>query len=103
MKERLTEYLKELEKSKNINKEELLVNIKFFQHERLVHLIVTVFVGIATLIFFGLGLIVESIGLLVLGLITTILFTFYIFHYYFLENSVQKLYDYYWDKKKDSK
>lgn len=103
MKEALQSYLNELEESKNIDQEKLLKNIEIFQHERLIHLIVTVFVGISTIIFFGLGLIIENILLLILSLITLILFSFYIFHYYFLENSVQKLYTYYWNKKKDSK
>lgn len=100
MKEDLTNYLIKLENSKSIDKKELLINIKLFQHERLIHLIVTVFVGLATLIFFGLGLITELVPLLILGIITLILFAFYIVHYYFLENSVQKLYKYYWDKEK---
>ncbi len=103
MKEALKNYLKELEDNKNIDEEKLLKNIEIFQHERLIHLIVTVFVGISTLILFGLGLIIENILLLLLSLITLVLFSFYIFHYYFLENSVQKLYTYYWDKKKSSK
>ncbi len=103
MKEALQSYLNELEESKNIDQDKLLKNIEIFQHERLIHLIVTVFVGISTIIFFGLGLIIENILLLILSLITLILFSFYIFHYYFLENSVQKLYTYYWNKKKDSK
>lgn len=100
MKRALLDYLKELEESKEIDEEKLLKNIEIFQHERLIHLIVTVLVGIVTLIFFGLGLILENVLLLVLTLITLVLFTFYIFHYYFLENSVQKLYEYYWKNKK---
>ena len=101
MKKELTNYLIKLENSKNIDKKELLTNIKFFQHERLIHLIVTVFVGLATLIFLGLGLITELISLLILSVITLILFAFYIVYYYFLENSVQELYKYYWDKEKE--
>ncbi len=103
MREALTNYLNELEKSNHIDEKELLKNIEIFQHERLVHLIVTVFVGICSVLFFGVGLLAENILLIILTFITLILFTFYIFHYYFLENSVQKLYTYYWDKKKSSK
>jgi len=103
MREALTNYLKELEKSDHIDEKELLKNIELFQHERLIHLIVTVFVGISTILFFGFGLLTEKILLLLLSFITLILFAFYIFHYYFLENSVQKLYTYYWNKKKSSK
>ena len=103
MKEALKSYLKELEESKDIDQEKLLKNIEIFQHERLIHLIVTVLVGIGTLVFFSLGLILENTLFLVLTLITLVLFAFYIVHYFFLENSVQKLYTYYWDKKKSSK
>ncbi len=103
MREALTNYLKELEKSDHIDEKELLKNIEIFQHERLVHLIVTVFVGICTVLFFAMGLFAENILLIILAFITLILFTFYIFHYYFLENLVQKRYTYYWNKKKSSK
>ncbi|MBR2678403.1 MAG: hypothetical protein IKE63_03200 [Bacilli bacterium] len=111
MKFKLKDYLKELreleEKKKKLNKEELndlLVNIKFFQHERLIHLLVTIFVGLGTIMFFGIAITNELLSFMVVGLITLILFFFYIFHYYFLENSVQELYDHYNSlKEKDSK
>lgn len=102
MKKKILNYMKELENSKSIDTKDLLVNIKLFQHERLIHLIVTVFVGLATILFFGIGLLTDNLFFLVLALITLILFAFYILHYYFLENSVQKLYDYYWNNKKNS-
>ena len=75
--------------------EELIYQIKFIQHERLIHLIVTVFVGISTLILLGVGIIAESIGFIFVSLMTLILFFFYIVHYYFLENSTQELYKHY--------
>ena len=107
MKVYLKDYIEEIDNLLNNNKKitddtikKHLIKIGFFQHERLIHLIVTVLVGIGTLVFFGLGLILENVLLLVLTLITLVLFTFYIFHYYFLENSVQKLYEYYWKNKK---
>ena len=105
MKYNLKEYLKyirNLETNKKIDKEEisdLLTNIKFFQHERLIHLIVTVFVGISTILFFGIALENELISFIILALITLVLFIFYILHYYFLENSVQELYKHYWNLK----
>ncbi len=102
MKKKIINYMKELENTESIDTKDLLVNIKLFQHERLIHLIVTVFVGLATILFFGIGLLTDNIFFLVLALITLILFAFYILHYYFLENSVQKLYDYYWNNKKNS-
>ena len=102
MKKKIINYMKELENTESIDTKDLLVNIKLFQHERLIHLIVTVFVGLATILFFGIGLLTDNIFFLILALITLILFAFYILHYYFLENSVQKLYDYYWNNKKNS-
>ena len=75
----------------------LLVWISFFQHERFVHLLVTVFVGICAVLFFISFLVIENILLLLLFFILLALFIPYIFHYYNLENGVQKLYDIYND------
>lgn len=79
--------------------ENILTEISFFQHERLVHLIVTFFAGISTILFLLGFIYFESIPLLLLFIITLLLFIPYIFHYYFLENGVQKLYDLYWKAK----
>ena len=54
-------------------RQEYLVHLSFYQHERLVHLLVTILFAI----------------------LTFILLIPYIRHYYFLENSVQKMYDLY--------
>ncbi len=101
MKQKLNDYIDELEdkiESKKIKKslsEEVLTKIQFFQHERLVHLIVTFFVGISAILFL-LGFIAfEMLPLLFLFIITFGLFIPYIFHYYTLENGTQKLYDIY--------
>ena len=109
MKLKLKDYLIELreldEKHKKLSKDELdllLTNIKFFQHERLIHLLVTIFVGLGTIMFFGIAVTTEMLAFLVVGLITLILFICYIFYYYFLENSVQELYDHYNSLKKNS-
>ena len=106
MKQRLEDYIKELEEKiekKDINKdlaEEVLTKISFIQHERLVHLIVTFFTGISCILFL-LGFIqFELLPLLFLFLITLLLFIPYIFHYYKLENGTQKLYDLYFEIKK---
>lgn len=98
MKLKLENYIKKTEKdikNNKVNKDELLIVIKFFQHERLVHLIVTFFVGISSILFLIGFLLVENIYLFVLFLITLCLFIPYIFHYYYLENGTQKLYDLY--------
>lgn len=93
MKKELEEYIKYVEnnKKKKDLKEEVLIKIKFFEHERLVHLIVTFFTGIAAILFFLGFLIIESIPLFILFIITLLLFIPYIIHYFYLENGTQKL------------
>lgn len=105
MKKYLTIYLKYLEdvqadsslsadELKKI-RSEMLVQIGFMQHERLIHLIVTVLFAI--LLFVSLGIAVSAAipAFLLLTLLILVLLVPYIAHYYFLENSVQKLYDIY--------
>ena len=102
MKIKLEDYIYDLESKKKINKEELddlYTWILFFQHERLIHLIVTFFTGIGTILFLFGSLYFSNIGILLLFIITLCLFIPYIFHYYYLENGVQKLYDLYFEKK----
>lgn len=90
-----------LKEDKLKNKDEIidkhLKQIEFYQHERLVHLIVTVFVGTMCVLFLLAGLFLENILVLLLFLLTFILFVPYIFHYYALENGVQKMYNQYWN------
>ena len=101
MKEMLNNYINKLEEkieSKDFSKDlkdEALTNIQFFQHERLVHLIVTFMTGVAAILFLLGYLITEVMPLLLLFFVTLLLFIPYIFHYYTLENGVQKLYDLY--------
>ena len=63
-------------------KQEHLTQVAFFQHERLVHLIVTITFAL-------------SMPLLVLAIAILILLVPYIKHYYLLENEVQKMYKQY--------
>lgn len=101
MKQKLNDYIKELEEKiekKDIKKglsKEVLTRIQFYQHERLIHLIVTFFVGVSCILFLLGFLSFELIPLLLLFLITLCLFIPYIFYYYTLENGTQKLYDIY--------
>ena len=100
MKLKLHDYIKSLEEGK----EKIDINyIIFFQHERLVHLIVTFFVGIAMVLFFIGFLITKNLLVFVLFALLLCLFVPYIFHYYYLENNVQKLYDYYLQSKRITK
>ncbi len=94
MKKMIDEYIEEVKKNKPL-KEDLLTHISFFQHERLIHLLVTIFTGIIAILFFISLQIIESFILLVLLILIICLFIPYIFHYYFLENKVQELYKIY--------
>lgn len=74
---------------------DLLVQIQFFQHERLVHLIVTVSFAILTILVFLSCLLTSLQELFILVVLLLVLLVPYIRHYYILENGVQKLYEYY--------
>lgn len=65
----------------------------YFQHERLIHLIVTVLFALSALIVFGIFIVVQSLYILVLEGLILVLLVPYIFHYFNLENGVQRLYD----------
>ena len=71
---------------------EHLVKVQFFQHERLVHLIVMVLFALMTLGTLIAFVVTESVGLLVLTVLFAGLLIPYIRHYYFLENQTQELY-----------
>lgn len=100
MRKYLNEYILEIEnklKEKISSKdvENHLVKISFFSHERLIHLIVTMFFALFSIIFIFVSINQKSILLLVIGLILLVVLFFYIFHYFFLENKVQYLYKLY--------
>ena len=106
MKERITKYLKymddlleSIESGEEMDLQKILKNhmvqIGFFMHERLVHLIVTVLFAIGTFMTIFTYLIVNNIGLLLLALLLIVLLIPYIKHYYLLENGVQKMYKQY--------
>lgn len=66
--------------------------IKWMQHERLVHLIVMLFVCFFTLIIFGFAVMQTSIPAIILFIILLGLSLAYLIHYFRLENGVQKWY-----------
>ncbi len=98
MKKYLYDYIAQIDeiiKSGNYNnlekiKEEHLIKIKFFQHERLIHLIITLFYCVFMLIFFAISSL--FLGFLIIAFILLIFVLFYIVHYFRLENGVQYLY-----------
>ena len=99
MKKYLYDYIKEidnkLENNKNNKslKEEHLVKINFFQHERLIHLIVTLSFALLTLV----SILISKYycSFIFITIVLLICLIFYIVHYYYLENGVQYLYKQY--------
>ena len=72
-----------------------LHQIAFFQHERLIHLLVTLLFALLTFAVFFINLFIPSIGLIILMIALIILLIPYIMHYFLLENGVQKMYKQY--------
>ena len=95
----INEYIEELESrilNEKITKkdiDDLIVKISFFQHERLIHLLVTLFFALFAVVLTYLSFNNPMYSLIALAII--VLLAFYIKHYYFLENSVQYLYKLY--------
>ncbi len=69
-----------------------LRQISFMQHERLIHLIVTMFVALFAILSFGLCYFVPTIPTGLLSLLLIVLTAAYILHYFRLENGVQRWY-----------
>ena len=96
------EYLAQAKEDSDLLKErlakekaELLVQIGFFQHERLIHLIVTVLFALMTILVFLLAVTNFAPWTGVLLMLLLVLLIPYIKHYWLLENGTQKLYEYY--------
>lgn len=71
---------------------EHLVQLQFFMHERLVHLLVTLTFALLTMgTFFLLYLDFQPVLVLLLVVLLVLLVP-YVLHYFLLENSVQKMY-----------
>ena len=71
---------------------DLMIQISFFQHERLIHLIVTITFALLTMLGIVASMFIQQIPLLVLTLLFIVLLIPYVRHYYILENGVQELY-----------
>ncbi len=79
----------------------LLKRIEFYQHERLIHLLVTLAFAIFFLLSLMMFMLVKQGAILVLSALFLILLIPYIKHYYFLENSVQELYTIYYSMERE--
>ena len=101
MKERILRYRKKIDEllnndSKDVNWrviiDEHLIQVGFFQHERLVHLIVTVTFALLLMLAVVAFLITEAVQIIFLCIAFLVLLVPYISHYYLLENETQKMY-----------
>lgn len=95
----IDEWLEKMERSAQVSQEilrdkmeEHLTQISFFQHERLIHLIVTVTFALLEMLAILLSVISDSLFALLLPVVILILLVPYIRHYYILENEVQRMY-----------
>lgn len=80
---------------REVLRQDLLVQIGFFQHERLIHLLVTLSFGLLAVLTFFVTCFYQNIGVYLLLCLLLILLIPYIRHYYILENGVQRLYQLY--------
>ena len=76
----------------NVLIKEHLIQIDFFMHERLVHLLVTLAFAMFGFLIFVVLILNFQPGLLLLFVAILVLLVPYIMHYYLLENGVQKMY-----------
>ena len=104
MEKRIKNYLRYLEgiriselseEELELLKGELLTQISFFSHERLIHLLVTLFFALFTVISIVAFVFTSYPGMGILALLFLVLLVPYIRHYYILETSVQKMYGFY--------
>ena len=75
--------------------QELLIKISFMQHERFIHLLVTILFAILLFLSLIIFFISDIFAMLLVTLLMLSLLIPYIAHYFFLENGVQKLYSIY--------
>ncbi len=99
MRKSIDEYIKEVDKRIDDNKdleqlkEDYLTKIGFYQHERLIHLLVTLFYGL--FMFITIILSFYNPLALIIVLIFMVFLIFYVRHYFYLENHVQYMYKQY--------
>ncbi len=106
MKIKLQDYIKDLEKKvrKNEVNEKLASEVKdyldYYQHERLIKLLVILFAGVVCIAFLICALCMENLLLYIPFAIIFVLFLPYIISFYLLENRFQKLSNLYFKLKR---
>ncbi len=100
MKKYLYTYIEEIDKKIKDDKTDFnslldnhLIKISFFQHERLIHLLVTLFYSLFMILFLCLSFVINIF--FIIFFILVIFEVFYVVHYFRLENGVQYLYKQY--------
>ena len=106
MKEYMKEYINanddKIKANHKFSKEEIedfLFKMKLFQKERVIHLVITLSYVFFTILF--LFLTKYIFAMFIIFFILLVFDGFYVYHYFFLENSVQYMYKQY-DKMKNS-
>jgi len=95
MKKYIVEYVNEIDKLKTTDNktiEQHLIKINQFEWERLIHLIVTITSVILTILSFIIGIGLKNLLIIVIGYMIMCFTIPYIYHYFLLENCVQKMY-----------
>ena len=106
MKKYIKEYISEIDKKINDNHkfssdeiDDFLFKMKLFQKERIIHLVITLSYVFFTILF--LFITKYIFAMFIIFFILLVFDGFYVYHYFFLENSVQYMYKQY-DKMKNS-
>ncbi len=106
MKEYMKKYIGEIDKQINENHkfssneiDDFLFKMKLFQKERVIHLVITLSYVFFTILFLFLTKYIFM--MFIIFFILLIFDGFYVYHYFFLENSVQYMYKQY-DKIKNN-
>lgn len=96
MKKYITNYINYIDENINNKDEQFiekhLTKINFFQWERIIHLIVTITAVILDILCFVLGIGFNNILIIIIGYLLLCFVIPYIYHYFLLENCVQKMY-----------
>ena len=100
MKKYIKEYISEIDKKINNNHkfssdeiDDFLFKMKLFQKERIIHLVITLSYVFFTILF--LFITKYIFAMFIIFFILLIFDGFYVYHYFFLENSVQYMYKQY--------
>ena len=99
MKQSIKNYVKEIDQKLNEKtdfsklRDEHLIKISFYQHERLIHLLVTLFYAL----FLGMFILLSYYNplFIFISLILMVFLICYVKHYFLLENHVQYMYKQY--------